>query len=327
MGTTAAARWHLAWMAAGTGAALLLLVLGVLLDVSGSGHITLQPLWQDPVQSVLVWQVRLPRGLGAFAAGALLGLAGAIAQGLFRNPLADPFLLGSASGASLGVATLLAGTQAALTGQEASLTMAGFTGALAASGLALVLARGAAQGARLLLAGLVVGMVLGAATQLVLLAAPEALQAMQGFLLGSTSLLGWPETRMLAGTWAICLIAGIALAPALDTLALGETTALSLGLPVGLLRLALLAVLALATGSAVAHVGLVAFVGLAAPHLARTLARTRHAAHLLLASLAGGVLLEGADLLARAALAPRELPVGILTALAGGLYLLWSIAR
>jgi iron complex transport system permease protein len=264
-------------------------------------------------------------------AGALLGLAGALAQGLFRNPLADPYLLGSAAGASLGVCAALAlwssATTAALWVLQLGTTGAAFVGATAAVLLTLALARGAQQTLRLLLAGVVVGVVLGAASSLVLLAQPQLMQAMQGFMLGSTALVGWGACVLMLGAWLLCMALAWGLSPVLDGLSLGENTAMSLGLPVVRLRLALVLVLALATGTAVAHTGLIAFVGLAAPHVVRATVRAGHAWLVLLSSWMGGVLLLGADLLARSLLAPQELPVGVLTALLGGGYLLWLMSR
>lgn len=275
----------------------------------------------------ILWEIRLPRTVGAWLAGALLGLAGAIAQGLFRNPLADPYLLGSATGAALAVSLwlFLAGAAPlAASGWAARLGMTGaaFAGALAAVLATLALARGVQHTLRLLLAGVIVGMVLGALAALVLFVAPELLRSMQAFLLGSTGFLGWPAAGLLALALAACLPLAVACSPALDALALGETTAASLGVPIGPVRLALIAALSLATGAAVAHVGLVAFVGLMAPHLVRSLAKPTHRWLLPLSALAGGVLLVGADVLARLLLAPRELPVGVLTAILGGGYLL-----
>jgi iron complex transport system permease protein len=180
---------------------------------------------------------------------------------------------------------------------------------------------------RLLLAGVVVGVVLGACTSLLLLFSPDSLQAMQAFLLGSTSFMGWTACLLLASVWLVCLLAAWALARALDALALGEATAHSLGLRLAPLRAGLVAVLALATGTAVAQTGLVAFVGLAAPHLVRAAVQVAHGRLMLLASLMGGVLLAAADLLARGLLAPQELPVGVLTAVLGGGYLLWLMHR
>lgn len=334
--------------------ALGLVALGVCVGSAGFENL-LQPLLhptQDPQQFAMaqqiVWDIRLPRTLGGWTAGALLGLAGALAQGLFRNPLADPFLLGSASGASLGVALALA----AMSGGAASLsdsgmmsdglavsvfgtgwlvrlglTGAAFGGAVLAVLLTLALSRGVQHTLRLLLAGVVVGVVLGAMTHLVLLWSPESLQAMQAFMLGSTAFVGWTACGVMVGVWLLASAAGVLLARLLDGLSLGEATAHSLGLPMVPMRFALVAVLALATGAAVAQTGLIAFVGLAAPHLVRSVVKTTHARLIWLSSLMGGVLLMAADVLARWLIAPQELPVGVLTAVLGGGYLLWLMHR
>jgi iron complex transport system permease protein len=260
-------------------------------------------------------------GLGAWAAGALLGLSGALAQGLFRNPLADPFLLGSASGASLGVALLLA------TGASFGFTAAAFAGALLGVLLSLSLAAGVQHSLRLLLAGVIVGYVLGAAKEMLAIAVPGILPAMQAFNLGSAGFVGWVDCAWMVGVGSLCLTLAVALARVLDALTLGEVTAHSLGLPLARLRGLLVLVLALTTGTAVAHTGLIGFVGLAAPHAVRAIVKTSHAWLLILASLMGGVLLLGADILARWVLAPQELPVGVLTAVLGGAYLLVLMHR
>ncbi|MFC3683572.1 FecCD family ABC transporter permease [Hydrogenophaga luteola] len=295
----------------------------------------------------IVWDIRLPRTLGAWAAGALLGLAGAVAQGLFRNPLADPFLLGSASGASLGVALALAamGGGAGMLGGSMmnsgvavsvfsssalvrlGLTGAAFCGAVLAVLITLVLSRGVQHTLRLLLAGVVVGVVLGAMTEMVLLFSPDSLRAMRAFVLGSTSFVDRTACLLMVGVWVLCTLAAWLLARVLDGLSLGDATARSLGLPLGPMRAALVAVLALATGTAVAQTGLIAFVGLAAPHLVRSLVKTTSARLMLLASCMGGALLMAADTLARWLIAPQELPVGVLTAVLGGGYLLWLMQR
>ncbi|SFU52453.1 iron complex transport system permease protein [Polaromonas sp. YR568] len=344
--------WWLVW--AGVLGALALVVLGICVGSAGLENL-IGPLLNptlDPPQTAMaqqiVWQIRLPRTLGAWAAGALLGLAGAVAQGLFRNPLADPYLLGSASGASLGVALALAalGGGAGMLGGgnmmnggvavsvfssalwvRLGLTGAAFLGAVLAVMLTLVLSRGVGHTLRLLLAGVVVGVVLGAMTHLVLLFSPESLQAMQAFMLGSTAFVGWTSCVLMAGVWAVCVLAAWLLARVLDGLSLGDATAISLGLPVAPMRAALVAVLAMATGTAVAQTGLIAFVGLAAPHLVRSVVKTTHAHLMLLSSLMGGVLLMAADTLARWLIAPQELPVGMLTAVLGGGYLLWLMHR
>ncbi|MBK6999960.1 MAG: iron ABC transporter permease [Rhodoferax sp.] len=304
---------------------------GVGAGVGSTGFENVLQAASDPVAWQIVCDIRLPRTLGAWVAGALLGLAGAVAQGLFRNPLADPYLLGSASGASLGVALSLVlfgvspfATQWLL---RLGVTFGAFAGAIAGVLLTLLLAKGVQHTLRLLLAGVIVGVVLGAAKELIMLARPDFLQSMQSFMLGSTGYVGWSACSIMLATWLVCMTAAWALSPALDGLVLGEATAASLGLPLTQLRRALVAVLALATGTAVAQTGLVAFVGLAAPHLVRSVVRTSHARLILLSSLMGGVLLMAADILSRWVVAPQELPVGVLTALLGGGYLLWLMHR
>ncbi len=310
-------------------ASVLLLLLGA--SVGSTGFESVLRAWTDPVALQIVWDIRLPRTLGAWAAGALLGLAGAVAQGLFRNPLADPYLLGSASGASLGVALALVffGVSPFATHWLArlGLTGAAFVGAVGAVLLTLMLAKGVQHTLRLLLAGVIVGVVLGAMTSLVMLTVPEVMQAMQAFMLGSTGFVGWTACALMAAVWLVCVGVAWMLSHVLDGLSLGEATAVSLGLPLPQMRAALVAVLALATGTAVAQTGLIAFVGLAAPHLVRSVAKTTHGRLILLSSLMGGVLLMAADMLARWLMAPQELPVGVLTAVLGGGYLLWLMHR
>jgi len=304
---------------------LLVCVLGA--SVGSTGLESVLHAWYDPLAWQIVWNIRLPRTLGAWLAGALLGLSGALSQGLFRNPLADPYLLGSASGASLGVALALAFYGASPSVAQwlvrLGVTGAAFVGAVGAVLLTLTLARGVSHTLRLLLAGVVVGVVLGALNALVMLMYPESLPAIQAFMWGSTSFVGWGAVALLAAVWAICVPVSWSLARVLDGLSLGEATALSLGVRLGPLRGVLIVMLGLSVGTAVAHTGLIAFVGLAAPHLVRARIKSTHGTLLVLSSLMGGALLMTADLLARWMIAPQELPVGVLTALLGGAYLLW----
>lgn len=284
----------------------------------------------------IVEAIRAPRTLGAFFAGGALGLAGAIAQGVFRNPLADPYLLGSSTGATLAIVlTLIAGSAGgAPVGFAAGhwllrlgLVGAGFAGALAGVALALILARGAQWPTVLLLAGVVVGVLLGAIANLMMLVSPEALRGGQVFMLGGTGFLGWRSVMLLFGVLLISLPIAVRFSRALDALVLGEDTAMSLGVAVPRIRLMLIVLMALCTGAAVAETGLVAFVGLVAPHLVRRSVIVTHGALLLLATLAGGVLLLAADVVARSVLAPQELPVGLLTAIVGGIYLMVLLHR
>lgn len=286
------------------------------------------------LSDAVLWEIRLPRALGAWLAGALLGLGGAIAQNLFRNPLAEPYLLGSASGAALGVTVCLMAADVSLSGLawmgELGVTGAAFVGAAAGIALTLTLSRGVLQTASLLLAGVVVAFLLSAITSLLLLRSPDTWRAMQGFLLGTTGLLGWQSAGLLAFVLAICLVPAVLLSRGLDALTLGEDTARSLGLPIGGLRVALLGLLSLATAAAVSQAGIVGFVGLVAPHLVRESVHVNSRQLIIAAPLCGGVLLQAADLISRWIIRPSELPVGIVTACLGGSYLvvlLWRRAQ
>ena len=286
--------------------------------------------------ALILGQIRAPRTVGALLVGALLGLAGAISQGLFRNPLADPYLLGSAAGASLGVVLVLAaGAASGIMISLASvqwmarigLVSAAFLGALIGVSLTLLLARGAQHTLRLLLAGVVVGVVLNAITELLATSSADALRGKQAFMLGSTGFLGWPSVAVLAAGLGFALPLARMLSRTLDALTLGEESAATLGLPLAKIRATLVLVLAACTGLAVSQAGLVAFVGLAAPHLVRRFAPSTHGYVLMMSAAMGGVLLLGADVLARGVIAPQELPVGVVTAILGGGYLLWLLHR
>ncbi len=315
---------------------LLLLAAGLAAGSEGWSWRDLLRTWSGPDGALIIGEIRAPRTLGAWLTGALLGLAGAVAQGLFRNPLADPYLLGSASGASLGVVLVLAAS--ALGGHAISLATAdalarfglvgaAFLGALLGVMLTLALARGAQQTSRLLLAGVVVGVVLSAVNDLVTAAAPDALRGKQAFMLGATGFLGWSSCVALAIGLALTLPVSWRLARTLDALTLGVDSALSLGLALPRIRLALVTALALATGLAVSQSGLIAFVGLVSPHLVRRFAPATHGFTLVASAAAGGTLLLMADVLARTLIAPQEVPVGVLTALLGGGYLVWLLHR
>jgi iron complex transport system permease protein len=289
-------------------------------------------------EAALIADIRAPRTVGAALAGALLGLAGALSQGLFRNPLADPYLLGTAAGSGLAVTLVLSvggllgaadGLGLVASGWLARLGVSGaaFAGALGGLALTLLMARGSARPLTLLLAGVVVGVLLTALGDLLVLAKPEALRGQRVFMIGTTSFLGWGAVVALACGLMVALPSAMLLARVLDALVLGEASAASLGLPLARLRLVLVGLLALATGCAVAQVGLVAWVGRVAPHLVRRLVVVRHGALLALSSLAGAVLLLAADVASRLAVAPQELPVGVLTAVFGGIYLLALLRR
>jgi iron complex transport system permease protein len=315
---------------------LLLAAAGLAAGSEGWSLGDLARLMSSPDGELIIGGIRAPRTLGAWLTGALFGLAGAVAQGLFRNPLADPYLLGSASGATLGVVLVL-GT-GALTGHAIGLATAdavtqlgligaAFAGSVAGVSLTLMLARGAQHTVRLLLAGVIVGVVLGAASDMITTIAPDALRGKQAFMLGSTGFLGWDSCLVLGIGVLLTVPVAWRLSRVLDALTLGEESARSLGIALMKVRVMLVGVLALATGLAVSQAGLVAFVGLVSPHLVRRFAPTAHGFHVVASAAAGGVLLLGADVLARTLMAPQELPVGVLTALLGGGYLLRLLHR
>ena len=318
----------------------LTLMLGLAAGLAtGSSGFSLPALWADlqgPDAALLIGQIRAPRSLGAGLVGGLLGLTGAIAQGLFRNPLADPYLLGSAAGAGLGVvlvlaATALGGATLNLAGlawaERLGLVGAAFVGAVAGVSLTLLLARGTVHTLRLLLAGVVIGVMLGALSDLVTMVSPEALRGRQAFMLGNTSYLGWPALALLGAGLAVLWWQARRLARALDALTLGEDSAASLGLDLSRVRLVLVVLLSLGTALAVSQAGLVAFVGLVAPHLVRRAAPGAHAWLLAASAAMGAALLLLADVASRALVAPQELPVGVVTGVLGGLYLVWLLRQ
>ncbi len=322
-----------AWRPWQVGLGLLVLTLALLALGVAVGSTGWSPPWAeaDDLAHQILWDIRLPRSLGAWLAGALLGLSGAVAQGLFRNPLADPYLLGSSSGAALGVAAFLVFTGTSPTvadwAMRLGLTGAAFVGAVGAVLLTLSLARGVQHTLRLLLGGVVVGVVMGAVAALVMLLEPDIMRAMQAFTLGTTGFLGWGSVALMAPVLALAWGLSALASRGLDALSLGDATARSLGVPMLAVRVALIGAMALATGTAVAQAGLISFVGLAAPHLVRGRVAGTHGAWLGLSVLAGGALLLVADVLARWVWAPQELPVGVVTAVVGGAYLLWRMHR
>jgi len=299
-----------------------LVLMGTLLGSAGASWNFIES------DQTLIFDIRLPRSLGAYLAGALLGLAGGIAQSLFRNPLADPYLLGSASGALLGVGSILCFAYLGNAWLEIiGLNGGAFLGALIGVLASLLLAGGYRSSLRLLLSGVVISVILGAANSLFTFVRPDLFQSIQSFVLGNTTLLSWSGVEIMAIALVICLLVTLITSPVLDALSLGENTARTLGLPLDQLRLVLIGILALATGCAVAQTGLIAFVGLAAPHLVRKLAGGRQRVQLLFSCLGGGILLLTSDLIARTLFAPIEIPVGLVTAVLGGLYLLVLLRR
>jgi len=298
---------------------LLSLVAGLLALVSGSADISTSEVWQslsgnaaDNARNVIM-ELRLPRALTAFGVGGLLAVAGVLMQVLLRNPLAEPYILGSSGGAA--VAALLA----MMLGLGATLVdLSAFAGAMFATLLVFSIAQGTGNWTptRLLLTGVVLAAGFSAATTLLLALSPDQnLRGMLFWLVGDLSFSYSPAQSL----WLLAAItvAGLIAARDLNVLARGDLQAAIVGLPVAGFRLIIFAVTALATAISVTTVGVIGFIGLVVPHLIRILAGSDHRIVLPASALAGGTLLVMADTLARTVLAPRQLPVGALTATIG----------
>jgi len=285
----------------------------------------------DPsMSSRLLIEWRLPRVLAAALVGALLGLGGTIYQGVFRNPLAEPYLLGSAGGAALGATVALLVPMAL--SQVLLLPVLAFAGAWGATLLVIGIARvaGAVDAAGLLLAGVAIAAILGALRSFLMLALSDdtvSLQVVMSWVLGGIQTPGWSGIVLLLAISAACLALSLLLASRLDVLGLGETMATAFGLNIP--RFIMIAVLAgsVIVAAAVAFGGLVAFVGLAAPHIARWLVGPLHRPLLPASALIGAIIVTLADAISRAALPPAEIPLGLITAVAGGPFFIVLLAR
>ncbi|RMI09329.1 FecCD family ABC transporter permease [Cellulomonas triticagri] len=290
-----------------------------------------EPVGVGTAEAAIVRDVRAPRVLLGAVVGGGLAVCGAVLQAMVRNLLADPYVLGISGGASTGAAAALLFGFGSAWGAGA-LPVSAFLGACAASALVFLVARSAGRltSVRLLLAGVAVGYALSAATSFMIVASDsaEGSRSVMFWLLGSLGLARWDAVlgAAVAGV-VLALVVLLVLAPRLDALASGDDTALSLGVAPERTRLLLLALVSLTTGVLVAAAGAIGFVGLVVPHLARRLVGSVHRQVLPVAALLGAVLLVWADVLARTAMAPRELPIGIITALAGAPFLLLLVRR
>jgi len=317
-----------------TGAALMAALPVAIVLATSAGAVEIPPtlvaetLWRwltgqlgEPTgYEAIVVHIRLPRVLVAGLVGAGLALAGAAYQGLFRNPLADPYLIGVASGAALGATLAIAGGLALpLLGPLGSVPLAATVSGVATVIVVYSIARrgGGAPTIALILAGVVVSALLGAITGALLFLGDERVRQVLGWLLGSLALASWP--RFL---YALPFVLGgglvlAALARPLNALQLGEDQAASLGVNVSRNRLLVVASATLATAGAVSVAGLIGFVGLVVPHAVRLLTGPDHRALLPLSALGGALFLIAVDLVARSAFGGGEFPVGLLTALIG----------
>ncbi len=316
-----------------------MILAGSVVAAVGAGAVGIAPrevvaaLWRGPgagLNGTIIWDLRLPRVLMAALAGASLGAAGALFQALFRNPLADPYLIGASAGASLGaVVALVVSPHFEPLGIGAVPAMA-FLGAVASVILVYRLARegGGLSILGLILAGVAVSSFLSALVSLLTyLTADERLHQVVFWLMGGFSGATW---RLLAASLPYSLLACLAsllFARDLNALLLGEETAGYLGVEVELAKKAVLGAGALLTAVAVSVGGMVGFVGLVVPHLARMSGGPDHRYLLPASALGGAAALVLADMVSRTVLAPGELPVGLITALLGAPFFLFVLRR
>lgn len=312
--------------------AALLLVLAAAAAGFGAMRLTLYDVWRSPGDGML-WQIwfhiRLPRVVLALLVGTALALSGAVMQGLFRNPLADPGLLGISSGAALavGLVVVLPWTLPPILALYSSMAAA-FVGSLVVTLVIFSLSSFSAGLARLLLAGIAINALCGAATGVLSwLSNDQQLRQLSLWGMGSLGQAQWPTVAAAASLILPAALVVQRLSTALNVLQLGEEEAHYLGIHVKRTQRRLLLSSALLVAVAVAVSGVIGFVGLVVPHLVRMTLGADHRWLLPGAALAGAILLLLADTVARTAVAPAEMPVGLLTSLLGGPWFLWLILR
>jgi len=306
------------------GAVAMLLIITTVISMSWSPSLegwqwTAFSHWDD------AWVWRGPRLLAAILAGVALGLAGTLIQRMTGNAMASPELLGISGGAAVVmVLIVLTGADLGRAGQLAGATL----GAAAALGLLILLARKHNfAGNQLLLGGLALYVFMDAGLRLVMASGGTVASQLLNWMYGSTWLVSETEALGLLALILLISAALLLIVRPLTILPLGETSARALGLPVARMRLALLLLAALLTASATVVIGPLSFVGLIAPHLARVLGQQTVGRQLIVAALAGGLLLGVADYLSRIVVYPNQLPAGLLAALVGGVYFLWGLSR
>jgi iron complex transport system permease protein len=273
----------------------------------------------SPTEEAILWQIRVPRVILAALVGAMLALAGATYQGVFRNPLADPYLLGVAAGAGLGATVAIAYLPDGLHGQRL-LPVAAFVGGAIAVLLTYAVGRSARRerdAATLVLAGVTVTAFFTAWQTFVQQQNSETLQEVYSWILGNIPSTGWSDVVLILPYVTVAAVVIIALRRVVDVLNLGDDEAASLGVDVRRVRIALIVAATLGTAAAVAVTGLIGFVGIIVPHTIRLLTGVGYRALIPLSVIIGAGFLVLADVVARTALSPAELPLGVVTAFFG----------
>lgn len=271
----------------------------------------------SPREAAIVWELRAPRLALGLLVGAMLGIAGAGYQGVFRNPLADPYLLGVAAGAGVGATLVIAYTN----WPSAAVAPVAFVGGVAAVAVSYLLswqAGRARTGVILILAGVAVASFFTALQTFLQQQRADTIRQVFSWILGRLSIGGWSEVRLLLPYVTLAVIAIVLTRRRLDVLAVGESEAGTLGLPVERLRLLVVAAATLGTAAAVAVSGLIGFVGIVIPHAVRMTVGHSYRYLIPLSALYGAAFLVLADLVARTAVSGIELPIGVVTAFIGG---------
>lgn len=319
------ARLRPGWLVGGGVAVLVVAIAGVVIGpvfispVAALGHLLGFSTGLSPTEVAIIDQIRLPRVVLGLLVGGTLALSGAGYQGVFRNPLADPYLLGAAAGAGLAVTLSIVG-QADGASTVGSAPLAAFLGALAAVGLTYAL--GVAGGGRastsaLILAGVAVGSFLTAVQTFVQQRHQDTIRQVYSWILGRLSTAGWHDVLLLLPYALVSWVVLLSQRRVLDVLAVGDDEAATLGINVRRTRLVVIVAASLGTAAAVSVSGLIGFVGIIVPHGVRLLAGRSHRVVLPLSVLFGGAFLCASDLLARTIATPDEIPIGVITAFFG----------
>jgi len=276
-------------------------------------------------ESTIIWQLRLPRVLLALVVGAMLASAGCAYQGTFRNPLADPYLLGVSAGAGLGATIAIFYSSGQV---KFLLPIAAFIGALTAVFLTYSLGRSAISGrssTALVLAGVAVASLLTAIQTLLQQQNTDKIREVYAWVLGRLSTSGWNDLLIITPYVAICILVLLRYRRVLDVFAVGDEEAQTMGLPVSRARGAIIVAASLGTAAAVSVTGLIGFVGIIVPHILRLIVGNSYRILLPLSVVYGGIFLVLADIFARTVLAPQEISIGVVTALLGAPFFLFVL--